>query len=306
MVLGTASQVPTRYRNHNGYLLRWDGRGVLFDPGEGTQRQMLLASARATEVTRICVTHFHGDHCLGLPGMLQRCSLDGVAHHVTVHYPGSGEEYFARLRHASIYDERATIVPKPIVSPGLQDDDGTVRVYARPLEHVVDTYGYRVEEPSGRTMLPERLAALGITGPRVGELRAAGELRVNGRTVRLDEVSAVRAGQAVAFVMDTRPCDAAIELARNADMLVCESTFLDAEANLARAWGHMTARDAATLAAEAGVRLLVLAHFSQRHPDEAVYLAEAVRVHATTVTARDGLRIPVPPRARGVASTTPG
>ena len=198
VVLGTASQVPTRYRNHNGYLLRWDGRAVLFDPGEGTQRQMLFAGARATEIKRICVTHFHGDHCLGLPGVLQRSSLDGTSHQLTVHYPQSGEDYFARLRYASIYDERANVMPKPIVTPGLQDDDGTVRVYARPLDHVVDAYGYRIEEPDGRTMLPERLAALGITGPHIGELQATGELRVNGRTVRLEEVSVERRGQAFA------------------------------------------------------------------------------------------------------------
>lgn len=90
VVLGTASQVPTRYRNHNGYLLRWDGAGLLFDPGEGTQRQMLLAGVSATDVTRICVTHFHGDHCLDLPGVIQRLSLDGVPHPVDAHYPATG------------------------------------------------------------------------------------------------------------------------------------------------------------------------------------------------------------------------
>ena len=72
LVLGTASQVPTRHRNHNGYLLRWDGRGLLFDPGEGTQRQMIRNGVSATDITRILITHFHGDHCLGLPGIIQR------------------------------------------------------------------------------------------------------------------------------------------------------------------------------------------------------------------------------------------
>src|ERR671928_1287699 len=96
VVLGTASQAPTRSRNHNGYLLRWDGDGFLFDPGEGTQRQMLLAGVPSSAVTRILVTHFHGDHSLGLPGVLQRLSLDRVPHPVPVHFPASGQRRFDR------------------------------------------------------------------------------------------------------------------------------------------------------------------------------------------------------------------
>ncbi len=103
VVLGTASQVPTRHRNHNGYLLRWDAEGLLFDPGEGTQRQMLFAGVASSAITRICLTHFHGDHCLGVPGVVQRLSLDRVAHPVHAHYPASGAHWFARLRYATAY-----------------------------------------------------------------------------------------------------------------------------------------------------------------------------------------------------------
>ena len=101
VVLGTASQAPTRSRNHNGYLLRWDGEGLLFDPGEGTQRQMIFAGVTASQITRICITHFHGDHCLGLPGVLQRMSLDRVPHVVDACYPAQNQEVFTRLRHAA-------------------------------------------------------------------------------------------------------------------------------------------------------------------------------------------------------------
>src|SRR5436853_6054759 len=95
-VLGTASQAPTRSRNHNGYFLRWDGEGILFDPGEGTQRQLMYAGVAGTDITRLCVTHFHGDHCLGVPGVVQRLSLDRAPHPVYAHYPASGQDYFAR------------------------------------------------------------------------------------------------------------------------------------------------------------------------------------------------------------------
>src|ERR1700754_2286810 len=93
VVLGTASQGPPRYRNHNGSLLRFDGAGLLFDPGEGTQRQMTFADVSVSDVTAICVSPFHGDHCLGLPGIIQRLSLDGTPHTVDLVYPASGQEY---------------------------------------------------------------------------------------------------------------------------------------------------------------------------------------------------------------------
>ena len=109
VVLGTASQAPTRHRNHNGYLLRWDGEAILFDPGEGTQRQFTLAGVSAASVDRICITHFHGDHCLGLPGMIMRLSLDAGSLPVPVHYPASGQSHFERLRFATAGQEHVPV-----------------------------------------------------------------------------------------------------------------------------------------------------------------------------------------------------
>jgi ribonuclease Z len=297
VVLGTASQAPTRTRNHNGYLLRWDGHGFLFDPGEGTQRQMLLAGVASSAVTRICLTHFHGDHCLGVPGVVQRLSLDGVAHPVVVHYPASGREYFARLRHASSFYEVAQLREEPVERDGVLDSgpDGTLE--ARRLEHPVEAFGYRFVEPDGRRMLPERLGEHGISGPDVGRLQRDGALEVGGRTVLLSEVSAPRRGQAFAFVMDTRLCDAVYALADGADMLVIESTFLAEDEGFARMYGHLTARQAASVAADCGVRRLVLTHFSQRYADPARFAAEAAEVFdGDIVVAEDLSRVPVPPR----------
>jgi len=107
VALGTGSLVPTRDRNQSGCFLRWGPTGVLFDPGEGAQRQMTLAGISARRIRIICLTHLHGDHCLGLPGVLQRISLDQVPHPVTLVYPASGQEYVDRLRAASIYHDRA-------------------------------------------------------------------------------------------------------------------------------------------------------------------------------------------------------
>ncbi|HLT11079.1 MAG TPA: ribonuclease Z [Micromonosporaceae bacterium] len=297
VVLGTGSQAPTRARNHNGYLLRWDREGILFDPGEGTQRQMAMAGVPANDLTRICITHFHGDHCLGLSGVLQRISLDRVAHPIHAHYPASGAEYFARLRYASAYHEVADIREEPIVEDGVVATGTFGTLLARRLDHPVEAFGYRLVEPDGRRMLPDRLARHGISGPAVGELQRAGSLEVDGRTVTLAEVSEPRPGQRFAFIMDTRLCDGVYALADGADLLVIEATFLDTDAGLAHDYGHLTAAQAARVAADCGVRRLVLTHFSQRYDDPELFAVEASQhFDGEVVVAADLTRVAVPRR----------
>jgi ribonuclease Z len=296
VVLGTASQVPTRYRNHNGYLLLWAGEGILFDPGEGTQRQMILAGVSAAQITRICVTHFHGDHSLGLAGLVQRISLDGVPHEVPVHYPASGQVYWERLRRASIYLDQARLRECPVREPGPQGEGAGYTISARMLQHTAESWGYRVEAPARWRADPAALAARGIAGPAVGDLLRDGAIRVAGGEVRREEVARLVPGRSFAFVMDTRRCDAAVELAQGVDLLVCESTYRATEAAEARERGHMTAADAAEVARAAGARRLVLTHFSQRHPDEAGFVEEARPIFPEVVAARDLARIPLPGR----------
>ncbi|MEV5324942.1 ribonuclease Z [Nonomuraea sp. NPDC052634] len=291
VVLGTSSAVPTRHRNHNGYLLRWDGQGFLFDPGEGTQRQMTYAGVSANDVHWICVTHFHGDHCLGVPGIVQRIARDKVRHRVRAVFPASGGTYWDRLRHATAFADTDVISEHPVSGEVAE----VAPIVARRLSHPVESYGYRVQEPPGRRMLPEKLAAHGIRGPEVGELQRNGSVR----GVTLAECSVPKPGQSVAFVMDTRLCDAVFELASGADLLVIESTFLTPEASLAKEYGHLTAEQAGQVAAQSGVRRLVLTHFSERYGfDDEPAFTEEVRRHfdGEVVLARDLMRIPVPKR----------
>ncbi|GGY31411.1 ribonuclease Z [Streptomyces omiyaensis] len=294
VVLGTASQVPTRHRNHNGYLLRWDGHGLLFDPGEGTQRQMLRAGVAAHDLDRICVTHFHGDHSLGLAGVIQRINLDQVPHPVTAHYPASGQHFFERLRYATAYRETVRLTEAPVAEDGTLAVTDAFTLEARRLSHPVESFGYRLTEPDGRRLLPERLAAHGIKGPDAGRIQREGALG----GVTLEEVSEVRHGQRFAFVMDTRLCDGVHALAEGADMLVIESTFLDADVRLAEDHGHLTAGQAAAVARDAGVRHLVLTHFSQRYSDPSEFerQARAAGFEGELSIAQDLMRVPVPKR----------
>ncbi len=299
VVLGTASQVPTRYRNHNGYLLRWDDEAVLFDPGEGTQRQLLLAGVAASAITRICITHFRGDHCLGLPGVIQRLSLDRVDHPIDVYFPAGGRPYFDRLRRAAIFHESFELRPHPVAGAATVVAGPPFRLTAAPLDHGAETLGWRLDEPSGRRMLPDRLSALGVKGPDIGRLQRDGHIEVQGRRVDLEDVSVHRPGQSFGFVMDTRWCETAVKLAEDVDLLVCESTFMSQDEELAQRYGHLTAAQAGRLAAEAGARQLVLTHFSQRYTDEQLFLSEAQDLFPDAVAARDLLRVPVPRRPPG-------
>jgi ribonuclease Z len=288
VVLGTASQVPTRTRNHNGYFLRWDGEGLLFDPGEGTQRQMIHAGIPATAINRICLTHLHGDHCYGLPGVLSRMALDGVEHPVHLHYPTSGEGMVLALVAVASPGVDLRLMPHGSpgpIAPGLE---------VRALLHRIEAYGYRLAEPDGRSLIPERLAAAGISGPDVGRLQREGQFR----GVRIEDVSVPRSGQRFAFVMDTAPCEGAEDLAEGADVLVTECTFDDDDAALAKQYRHLTAGQAGAIAAAGEARTLVLTHFSSRYADVGPLREHAQRTagDAVVVAAQDLDRFAFPKR----------
>ncbi|MGQ9897946.1 MAG: ribonuclease Z [Acidobacteriota bacterium] len=292
MALGTSSQVPTRERNHNGYFVRWDDAGLLFDPGEGTQRQMTHFGVAASDITAIFLTHLHGDHCLGLPGVIQRLSLDGVAHPVDLYYPASGAEYVWRLRRASMFTETAVIREHPIEKPGVVCETTRFRIESYPLDHTVESWGYRLVEPDTMTLLPEKLEALGLRGPVVGQLKRQGFLDLpNGKRLQVTEVGYAKRGGSFALVMDSRPCAGALSLAAEVDTLLCEATFLESEAAEAERYGHMTARQAAMLAREAGVGQLVLTHFSRRYRQTTGFVQEAAVIHPNVIALSDGMAI---------------
>jgi len=303
IALGTSSQVPTRERSHNAYLLRWDGEDFLLDPGEGAQRQLTLAGVGVSSIRHICITHFHGDHCLGLAGIAQRLSLE-ECDPVHLYYPESGEVYIERLSGAAICRGKADIIQHPIcdTSEGMMELFRTDKyvLKAHPLDHSVPTMGFRLEETEGVRFIPEKLAAAKVEGAMVGELRSTGHILSQGRMVRLEDVSVPRPGSIFAFVMDTRPCAGAVALAKDADLLLMEATYGSEHQNLARLYLHSTAADAADTAARAGARRLALTHFSQRYLNVEQHLKEAGRIFSDVIVLNDLDHVEIP-RSRNLS-----
>jgi ribonuclease Z len=287
IILGCSSQQPTRFRNHGAYLIRWNEEGLLFDPGEGTQRQFIFANVAPTVVTRIFVSHFHGDHCLGLGSILMRLNLDKVTHPIHCYYPASGKKYFDRLRYGTIYHETINVVEHPVSEPGLVSDDGKFRIEATFLEHGVDNIGWRITEPDTRKYNQETLRTHGIKGPLVRDLINQGYIDINGTRIHIEDVSWIRKGDSVAVVIDTRYCQNAIDIAKDAKVLLCESTYQEEHKDLAYKHFHLTAREAATIAKEAGAKKLILTHFSARYQNLKEFEIEAKTVFPNVFIADD-------------------
>jgi ribonuclease Z len=292
VILGCSSQQPTRFRNHGAYLVRWNDEGLLFDPGEGTQRQFIYAEIAPTVVSRIFISHFHGDHCLGVGSMLMRLNLDKVTHPIHCYYPASGKKNFDRLRYGCIYHENINVVEHPVKQAGIVEDDGNFKIEAVFLEHGTDNIGWRVTEPDTIKFHRDELKQFGIDGPLVRKLEHDKKIEVDGRLVHLEEVSHVRAGDALAYVVDTRYCKQAVEIARGAKVLICESTYLDVDRDKAEEYMHMTAKQAAQLALDAGVQQLIITHFSARYRDTEELGREAREIFPNTGVAEDLKRFP--------------
>lgn len=293
-ILGCSSQQPTRTRNHGAYLLRWNDEGLLFDPGEGTQRQFIFANVAPPCVTRIFVSHFHGDHCLGLGSMLMRLNLDKVKHPIHCYYPASGKVYFDRLRYSSSYHEVIEVIEHPIENEGLVVQDEHFRIEAYFLDHGIDNLGWRITEPPRRKFDADKLKKAGVEGPQVRELEAKGKLLIGGHPIHLDEVSTLHEGRIFAYVADTLPCEAFAKIAHNADVLLCEATYLEMHSDLAREHHHLTAAQAARLAAKAGAKQLILTHFSARYQDLTPFVAEASPIFPNLLIAEDLKVFPFP------------
>lgn len=308
--LGTSSGVPTRARNVSAVALRLPQRSELwlFDCGEGTQHQFLRSDLRLSQLRRVFVTHMHGDHVFGLPGLLASLGLAGSSSGVDLYGPDPLEAYLQGVLRTSstrIGYPLAVHRVKEAAEAGtlvLEDDDILVR--ATPLTHRVPAYAYRIEQKprAGRFDVDQAKALKIPPGPIYAALKRGETVtledgrRIDGRTLCGPD----RPGVSVVYCTDTVFSEAAVELARGADLLIHEATFAHSEAEMAFQRQHSTSTMAAQTAAEAGVKQLVLTHLSPRYaPGNAItaddLLAEAQAIFPATTLAKDFLTLEVNP-----------
>ncbi|WP_400167495.1 MBL fold metallo-hydrolase [Fidelibacter multiformis] len=286
-ILGTASQLPTAKRNHGGCLLHWQGENILLDPGEGIQRQCVKGGLSVPAIRTICISHFHGDHCLGLPGIIQRISLAKVTEPVTIIYPGEGEDFLKRLLTCSDFHQTLTLKLLPIPCEGIVFNTGKLRIEAVRLKHRIQTFGFRIVQPGGYRFDKEKLAVAGIKGKSVGILQEKGELQTERGVISRESVSKPVPDRVFAYVADTAPGNHVNHLMDHADLLLCETTFMESERNLAEAYDHLTTGTAAKAALENKVGFLIATHFSERYRDNRVIEKELREIFPRCYTAED-------------------
>lgn len=292
-ILGTSSMVPTKERNHSAVFLKQGSEGILFDCGEGTQRQIKLAGLKATAVTRLLISHWHGDHVLGIPGLLQ--TLGGSDYQGTLHIygPKGTKERIRKMFDAFVFDDPLEMRVHDI-EPGKFLDTKEFYIEAYRLEHTTDCLGFRFIENNRRRIKVEYVKKIGIPdGPKLGDLQRGKNITWKGKVVSPQDATYIVKGKIFSYVVDTRPCDGAYKAAINADLLITEATYTSKLESKADEYGHMSAAQAAQMASQAGVKKLVLTHFSQRYKDALEILEDARAYFPEVIAAEDFMKIKV-------------
>ena len=296
LFLGTSGSWPTPKRNVSAVAVKRGPEVLLFDCGEGTQRQFMLSPMSFMQVARIFVTHFHGDHFLGIPGLVQSMTMSDRTSPLEMYGPRGMKELVHQLLTLG-YFKPGFEVPVRELSGGDFVDFGEYGVRALDAQHTVPALSYALEEKErpGRFDL-EKAKGLGIPeGPLYGRLQEGQPVTVGGKTFTPDQVlGPPRRGRKIVYTGDTMPTEALVAFARGADVLIHDATAESSLEEKANRYGHSTARQAALVAKDAGVGRLVLTHVSPRYEDSAPILADATPVFANAVLADDFYEVDVP------------
>jgi ribonuclease Z len=297
--LGSGSALPTKERMLSAMVINRDGEKFLFDCGESTQFQMTSASVKPFKIKNIFITHLHGDHIFGLPGLLSTMSLLKRSDPITIYGP-SGIKLFLETSFTVSgliprYEIKIEELPDDIDSRVLIENDEYI-ISAKKIEHSVISFGYRFEEKDKAGHLDiNKATELGLTiGPLIGELKKGNSIQIDGKTINPEDVLGEKIkGKTICYATDTKYSLNTIELARNADVLIHEATFDASLSNKAIEMLHSTTYDAANVAKEANVKLLIITHISSRNEDIEKLIEECKSIFPNTIAAYDFLRLSI-------------
>lgn len=294
--LGTSSVFPTKKRNHQSMALKYGAEILLFDCGEGTQRQMRIANISISKISKILITHWHGDHVLGLAGLLQSLAMNARKEPIDIWGPVGSKKKFNHLINTYDVEFPFKINVHEVRNSRLQiiDEEPKYEIFAAPLSHPCECVGYTFQEKPKIRINTDYLKNFNLkSDPIISKLQEGKDIEWRGKKIKAKDATWVEKGKKLTYVMDTSEVDNIIELARTADLFICEATFLNELKDQAKERGHLTAKQAGTLAKKAKVKQLIITHFSQRYPKIDPLVREARSNFKNTIAAKDFMEVKV-------------
>ncbi|MFH0874984.1 MAG: ribonuclease Z [archaeon] len=291
--LGTSCMVPTKERNHQSIFISYEKEGLLFDCGEGTQRQLKLAEIKPSKITKILLSHWHGDHVLGLPGLFQTLNKSDYEKKLEIYGPKGTKKYIKYMFKAFEFENRIDYSIFEIKKKTIVDTE-EFSVLAYPLEHGIPCYGFSIIEKSKRKIKLAFTKKNYIPdGPLLGALQDNKQIEWNGKIITPADATYLVPGRKISIINDTILCNNCTLLAKDADLLISEAVYTSNHEHKASEHMHLTAKQAATLASINGAKRLILTHFSQRYKTTEELLLEAKEIFPQTECAYDLLKLKI-------------
>ena len=290
--LGTSQAIPTAKRNHTAILLQYNGENILIDCGEGTQRQFRKARINPCKLTRILLTHWHGDHILGLAGLLQTLLLNGYSKTLYIYGPKGTKESLAKLIDLLVpYNKIPLVVHE--VSEGKILETKDFYIESIPVKHSIACNAYAFVEKDKTRIDKKKLKKLKIpSSPLIGKLVHGEDIMFKGKKIKSKDLVYHEKGKKISFILDTALTENCHKIAKNSDLVISESVYLNDEKELAALHEHLTAEQAGEIAKRANAKKLYLSHLSQRYDgNEKLILKEAKKKFKNTFIAEDLMNI---------------
>ncbi len=292
--LGTSAMKPTRDRATSSLLLTHNGENILLDCGEGTQRQLLKAKTSPTKITRLLLSHWHGDHILGLPGLLQTIARSEYAKTLKIYGPKGTKKFISKLMSFFLTKQKIKYEVKEVLKKGKIIDEKDFFIEAEKLHHSIDCIAYSFNEKPKRKINLNYTKKFGLTkSPLLGKLQQGKTITYEGKKIFPTKGTVLIPGKKITIISDTGYNKKLSSIARNSDLLIIESTFLDRDKDKAKDYKHLTAKQAATVAKDAKVKKLVLTHLSERYKNKADILKEAKKTFKNVELAKDFFEIKI-------------
>ena len=284
--LGTSDSIPTKERNHTSILLSYKNENILIDCGEGTQRQFKKANLNPCKLTKILITHWHGDHILGLPGLLQTLAMQGYNKTLKIYGPKNTKRFAEEIMKMFVFVGKIKYEIKEVEGKFLNTNDFSLQAF--PLHHGTSCNGYSFIEKDRLRIDKKKLQKLKLpNSPLIKNLLEGKDIVYNSKKIKSKDLTYRQNGRKISFVFDTGYSNNIINNVKSSDLLIAESTYQKKDQSLASRYHHLTSTQAAIIAKKAKVKKLILTHISQRYPTFSHIEAEAKKIFKNASIAKD-------------------